>query len=59
MFRTYVFMWTWVLSECVVGVNSRLFILMNEIYFEFWFFYVNIDVMRVYIVGADGHVSSY
>jgi hypothetical protein len=26
--------------------------------FEFWYFYVDIDVMRVYVVGAGGHVSS-
>jgi hypothetical protein len=26
--------------------------------FEFWSFYVDIDIMRVYVVGADGHVSS-
>jgi hypothetical protein len=26
--------------------------------FEFWSFYVDIDVMRVHFVGADGHVSS-
>jgi hypothetical protein len=44
---------------CVVGVNGRLFILTDEIYFELWFLYVDIDFMRVYAVGGDGNASSY
>jgi hypothetical protein len=33
--------------------------LMDEIgCLEFRSFYVDIDVMRVYVIGADGHVSS-
>jgi hypothetical protein len=27
-------------------------------YLEFWPFYLDIDVMQVYAVGADGHMSS-
>jgi hypothetical protein len=27
-------------------------------YFEVWCIYVDIDVMRVYGVGSDGHISS-
>jgi hypothetical protein len=41
-----------------VSVNVCLCVSMDEMgCFEFWSFYVDIDVMRVY-VGADGHVSS-
>jgi hypothetical protein len=43
----------------VVGVNIRLCVLMDEMEcFDFWSFYVDADVMRVYTDGADGHVSS-
>jgi hypothetical protein len=41
----------------VVGVCGRLCVLMDEMgCFEFWHFYVDVDVMRVYVVGADGHI---
>jgi hypothetical protein len=44
----------------VVGVIGCLYVLMNIMgCFEFWSFYVDIDVMWVYVVSADGHVSSY
>jgi hypothetical protein len=43
----------------VVGVNCCLCVLLNEMgSFEFWSFYIDIDIIRVYVVGADGHVSS-
>lgn len=41
---------------CVIGC---LCVLMDEMgCFEFWSFYVDIDVMQVCVVGAEGHVSS-
>jgi hypothetical protein len=44
---------------CVVRVSGRLCVLMDEMgCFEFRSFYVDTDVMRVYAVGADDHVSS-
>jgi hypothetical protein len=43
----------------VADVNDHLPVLMDEMgCFEFWSFYVDIDVMWIYAVGADGHVSS-
>jgi hypothetical protein len=42
-----------------VDVSGCLCALMDEMgCFEFWSFYVDIDVMRVYVAGADGHMSS-
>jgi hypothetical protein len=39
-------------------VNSCLCVLMGEMGgLEFWSFYEDIDVMLVYVVGADGHMS--
>jgi hypothetical protein len=59
MFRTLVLMGTWGLSECVVGVSDHLCVLMGEMgCFEFWSFYVDTDVVRVYAADADGQVSS-
>jgi hypothetical protein len=41
----------------VVDVSGCLCVLMDEMgCFEFWSFYVDIDVMQVYSVGVDGHV---
>jgi hypothetical protein len=38
----------------VIGVSGRVCVLMDEMgCFELWF-----DVIRVYVVGVDGHVSS-
>jgi hypothetical protein len=43
----------------VVGVHGRLCVLMDEMgCFEFWPIYVCIDVIRVYVAGADDHVST-
>jgi hypothetical protein len=43
----------------VVGFNDRLCVLMDEMgCLEFWSFCVDANVIRVYVVGADGHVSS-
>jgi uncharacterized membrane protein YdcZ (DUF606 family) len=42
-----------------VGASGCSCVLMDEMgSFEFWSFYVGTDVMGVYVVGADGHVSS-
>jgi hypothetical protein len=42
-----------------VGVSGRLYVLLVEMgCFEFWSFYTDIDVMRVYVDSGDGHVSS-
>jgi hypothetical protein len=42
----------------VVSVDGRLCVLAEEIGCpEFWPFCVDTDAMRVYVVGADGHVS--
>jgi hypothetical protein len=44
---------------CVVGIDDHLCVLMDEMRcFEFWSFYVDIDVMRVYVVRANSHVLS-
>jgi hypothetical protein len=43
----------------VVSVSGHVCVSVDEMgCFELWFFYVDIDVMRVYVVGVDGHVSS-
>jgi hypothetical protein len=39
-----------------VDVNGCLCVLMDQMgCFEFWSFYVDTDVMQVYVVGTDGH----
>jgi hypothetical protein len=41
------------------SVNDCMCVLMDEMgRFEFWSFYIDIEVMQVYIVGSEGHVSS-
>jgi hypothetical protein len=43
----------------VVGISGRLWDLMDKMgCFKFWSFCVDVDIMRVYVVGADGHVLS-
>jgi hypothetical protein len=41
-----------------IGVNGRLCVLMDEMECsEFWSLYADIDIMWVYVVGADDYVS--
>jgi hypothetical protein len=43
----------------VVGVDGRSCVLRDEMgCFELWYFYVDTDVMRVYVVDADCHMLS-
>jgi hypothetical protein len=38
-----------------VTVSGRLCVLMDEMWcFEFWTYYVDIDLMLVYVAGNDG-----
>jgi hypothetical protein len=60
MFRNFVLIGTWLLFECVllVTVGACVFI-MDEIgCFESLVLHIGADVIRVYVVDADGHVSS-
>jgi hypothetical protein len=48
-----------VLSACMLLVSTVVCVLLVEMgCFKFWSFNVDVDVMRVYLVGADGHMSS-
>jgi hypothetical protein len=59
-FAHFVLMKRWMFSECMLLMSLIvcLCVLVDEMgYFGFWSFYIDFDIMRVY-VGADGHMSS-